>query len=100
MLPTKGLAVACVVLQTNAPPVHILAAFVGSWVNGVMNRKLPAASVIPLVNDEKLEPPLSDRAMDLPVFSAHNIFVLPGLMATNPPSPPRTLLQALRPPAM
>jgi len=45
----------------NAPPIHIRAAVAGSWVNGVMNRKLPAPSVMPEVTVWYDTPPLVER---------------------------------------
>src|SRR5262245_32043622 len=75
--------------QANAPPYHSRFELLGSIANGWMNRKLPAASVTPLLICAQLAPPFSDRCRLLPVFSAYSTFVSTRSTATYPPSPPR-----------
>src|SRR5580765_2341907 len=51
-VPTIGLSTALLVRHGNAPPIHIRLGVDGSWANGVMNRKLPEGSPMPLVKVE------------------------------------------------
>src|SRR5947209_2029737 len=82
ILPTVGAAFAWLDRHMVAPAIQRYCELLGSRVKGAMNRKFPAASVMPVRNAAKLVPPLVERCRDKAVFSAHSIFVLPGLTAT------------------
>ena len=73
-----GTAVAFAARHGNAPPIHMRLALLGSWANGVMNRKLPAGFIDAGRHVEKVAPPLVDRRIERPVVSSHSMFVLFG----------------------
>src|SRR6266849_3893645 len=56
-------------LQIVLPPIHSRLESFGSIRNGVMNRKLPAGSVIPEIALVDVAPPLSERRKESSVVS-------------------------------